>query len=80
MPASSIRDLVVHDDDVIAATHGRGFWVLDDIEPLRQLRPMSEVTIFKPQHAMRVRWNKNTDTPLPPSQKRRIERKDLART
>jgi len=37
MPASSIRDIVVHDDDVIAATHGRGFWILDDIEPLRQI-------------------------------------------
>jgi hypothetical protein len=68
MPASSIRDLVVHDDDVIAATHGRGFWVLDDIEPLRQLHPMSEPMVFKPQHALRIRWNKNTDTPLPPDE------------
>jgi photosystem II stability/assembly factor-like uncharacterized protein len=68
MPASSIRDLVVHDDDVIVATHGRGFWVLDDIEPLRQLHAMSEATLFKPQHAWRVRWNKNTDTPLPPDE------------
>jgi len=39
MPASSIRDLAVHGDDVIAATHGRGFWILDDIEPLRQIHP-----------------------------------------
>jgi photosystem II stability/assembly factor-like uncharacterized protein len=68
MPASSIRDLVVHDDDVIAATHGRGFWVLDDIEPLRQLHPTSEPMVFKPQHALRIRWNKNTDTPLPPDE------------
>ena len=37
MPASSIRDLIVHDDDLIVATHGRGFWILDDITPLRQL-------------------------------------------
>jgi len=68
MPASSIRDLVVHGDDVIAATHGRGFWILDDIEPLRQLRAMSEATLFKPQKAMRIRWNKNTDTPIPPDE------------
>jgi len=69
MPASSIRDLVVHEDDVIVATHGRGFWILDDIEPLRQMRSrISEPTLFKPQHALRVRWNKNTDTPLPPDE------------
>ncbi len=63
MPASSIRDLVVHEDDVAVATHGRGFWILDDIEPLRQIR--STATLLKPQRAWRVRWNKNTDTPLP---------------
>ena len=38
MPASSIRDLVLKDDDVVVGTHGRGFWILDDIEPLRQAR------------------------------------------
>ena len=67
MPASSIRDLAIHDDDLIAATHGRGFWILDDIEPLRQ--PISgDVALFKPATAYRVRWNKNTDTPLPPDE------------
>jgi len=69
MPASSIRDITVHDDDVIAATHGRGFWILDDIEPLRQLRGrVAEALLFKPQRAWRIRWNKNTDTPLPPDE------------
>ncbi|MBV8543493.1 MAG: glycoside hydrolase, partial [Acidobacteria bacterium] len=69
MPASSIRDIAVHDDDVIAATHGRGFWILDDIEPLRQIQArLSAVTLFKPQRALRIRWNKNTDTPLPPDE------------
>ena len=38
MPATSIRDLIVKGDDLIAATHGRGFWILDDITPLRQLK------------------------------------------
>ena len=37
MPATSIRDLVIKDDDVVAGTHGRGFWILDDIMPLRQI-------------------------------------------
>jgi photosystem II stability/assembly factor-like uncharacterized protein len=61
MPASSIRDLVVHEDDVVVATHGRGFWILDDIEPLRQPPQL----LYKPQRAWRFRWNKNTDTPIP---------------
>src|SRR5579885_2106135 len=37
MPASSVRDVIVHGDDLIAATHGRCFWILDDITPLRQI-------------------------------------------
>ncbi|HEV7237784.1 MAG TPA: glycoside hydrolase [Thermoanaerobaculia bacterium] len=63
MPATSIRDLVVHQDDVAVATHGRGFWILDAIEPLRQAK--SKDVLLKPQRAWRFRWNKNTDTPLP---------------
>jgi hypothetical protein len=65
MPASSIRDLALHGDDLIAGTHGRGFWVLDDIEPLRQI---GATNLLKPQVAIRYRWNKNTDTPLPPDE------------
>ncbi|HWW59771.1 MAG TPA: glycoside hydrolase, partial [Thermoanaerobaculia bacterium] len=69
MPATSIRDLIVHDDDVAIATHGRGFWILDDIEPLRQLGgALNDVHLFKPQRAWRYRSNKNTDTPLPPDE------------
>ena len=37
MPATSVRDLVIKDDDLVIGTHGRGFWILDDITPLRQL-------------------------------------------
>ena len=37
MAASSVRDIIVKDDDLVAATHGRGFWILDDITPLRQI-------------------------------------------
>src|SRR6185503_7960901 len=70
MPASSIRDLVIHDDDLVLGTHGRGFWILDDIEPLRQINQakMQQSFVFKPQVATRVRWNNNTDTPLPPDE------------
>ncbi|HZV03598.1 MAG TPA: hypothetical protein VE999_00780, partial [Gemmataceae bacterium] len=68
MPATSIRDLVVHNDDVVVGTHGRSFWILDDITPLRQIDSQvadAEAFLFKPQLAYRVRNNLNTDTPLP---------------
>ncbi|HEY4150320.1 MAG TPA: hypothetical protein VGM41_15380 [Chitinophagaceae bacterium] len=68
MPPTSIRDLVIKDDDIVAGTHGRSFWILDDITPLRQIA-RSEVTgslfLYKPQTALRIRWSMYTDTPLP---------------
>ncbi|HZD93759.1 MAG TPA: glycoside hydrolase, partial [Candidatus Sulfotelmatobacter sp.] len=69
MAASSVRDVIIKNDDLVAATHGRGFWILDDITPLRQLDQKvvsADAFLFKPQTATRVRWNMNTDTPLPP--------------
>jgi photosystem II stability/assembly factor-like uncharacterized protein len=69
MAASSVRDVIIKDDDLVAATHGRGFWILDNITPLRQFdQKVTSVDafLFKPQTAIRVRWNMNTDTPLPP--------------
>jgi photosystem II stability/assembly factor-like uncharacterized protein len=69
MPATSIRDLIINDDDLVVATHGRGFWILDDVEPLRQYQPsLPPVHLFKPAPAVRARWNTNTDTPLPPDE------------
>jgi photosystem II stability/assembly factor-like uncharacterized protein len=71
MPASSIRDLAIKDDDLAAGTHGRGFWILDDITPLRQLNAEAAgaaAFLYKPETAIRVRWNMNTDTPLPPDE------------
>jgi photosystem II stability/assembly factor-like uncharacterized protein len=70
MPATSIRDLVIKDDDIVIGTHGRSFWILDNITPLRQLKvnAQKETTLYKPQQAIRVRWNMNTDTPLPPEE------------
>ncbi len=69
MPATSIRDLVVHRDDVVVGTHGRSFWILDDITPLRQLNSQiaeAPAMLFKPQVAYRIPRNQNTDPPLPP--------------
>jgi photosystem II stability/assembly factor-like uncharacterized protein len=69
LPASSVRDLMIKHDDLIVATHGRGFWALDNLTPLRQLsRNQRENLLFKPQTALRVRVNLNTDTPLPPDE------------
>ncbi len=71
MPATSVRDVIIKNGDLIAATHGRGFWILDDITPLRQFAPDTtggSGFLFKPQMAYRVRWNTNSDTPLPPDE------------
>jgi len=66
MPATSIRDLVFKDADVVVGTHGRSFWILDDIAPLRQLTTaVADATLYKPEPAVRVRWDMNPDTPLP---------------
>jgi photosystem II stability/assembly factor-like uncharacterized protein len=69
LPHTSMRDLAIHGDDLIVGTHGRSFWILDDITPLRQLSAdvsRAPVTLFAPHEAIRFRWNRNTDTPLPP--------------
>jgi photosystem II stability/assembly factor-like uncharacterized protein len=71
MGSSSVRDLTIKDDDLIAATHGRGFWILDDITPLRQISASTAdapAALFSPAPAWRVRWNTNSDTPLPPDE------------
>ena len=69
MPATSIRDLLIKDDDLAVATHGRGFWILDDIAALRQLdeRVLEQrAFLFASEPALRIHWNSNSDTPLPP--------------
>ena len=70
LPRTSVRDVVVHGDDLVIGTHGRGLWIMDDITPLRQAStaPAQSVMLFKPQIAYRVRRNQNTDTPLPPEE------------
>jgi len=71
LPHTSMRDLWIHDDDLIVATHGRSFWILDDITPLRQMDASAAqpgARLFNPAPAYRVRPDTNTDTPLPPDE------------
>jgi photosystem II stability/assembly factor-like uncharacterized protein len=68
LPRTSVRDLEVHGDDLVVATHGRGFWVLDDLAPVRQMSGAgtdSATRLFKPSTAIRVRAAGFTGTPLP---------------
>jgi photosystem II stability/assembly factor-like uncharacterized protein len=68
LPHTSMRDLLVKDDDLIVATHGRSFWVLDDVAPLREMAAdagRKTPLLFAPAAAWRVRRDTNTDTPLP---------------
>ena len=71
LPHTSMRDLAVHGHDLIVATHGRAFWILDDISPLRQFSPKlasSEATLLEPTPALRVKRSTGTDTPIQPDE------------
>lgn len=73
MPAISIRDLIIKDDDVAVGTHGRGLWILDNSTALRQwsaATATASATLFKPAVATRVRYSMYTDTPVPPDEVR----------
>jgi photosystem II stability/assembly factor-like uncharacterized protein len=57
MPATSIRDLVVKENDLVIGTHGRSIWILDDIAPLREIKKaVNNDFLYKPSQAFRVRW------------------------
>ncbi|MBA3640204.1 MAG: glycoside hydrolase, partial [Acidobacteria bacterium] len=71
MPASSVRDLVIKDDDLVIGTHGRSIWIMDNIAPLRQVAEAATAKsgfLVPPPVATRVRWNMFSDTPLPPEE------------
>jgi photosystem II stability/assembly factor-like uncharacterized protein len=71
LPHTSMRDLWIHDNDLIVATHGRSFWILDDIAPLREAAASfaaADAHLFTPAPAYRVQRDTNTDTPLPPDE------------
>jgi photosystem II stability/assembly factor-like uncharacterized protein len=71
MPVTSVRDIVVHADDVAVATHGRGFWVLDQMPALRQIAAQgtqivsSNAYLFKPGETYAIRQGSQNGTPLP---------------
>jgi photosystem II stability/assembly factor-like uncharacterized protein len=68
LPACSVRDLVVHGDDLAIATHGRSFWILDDITPLRQANAgvaSSSAWLYQPAKAIRTSHEGFLGTPLP---------------
>jgi photosystem II stability/assembly factor-like uncharacterized protein len=71
LPHTSMRDLAIHGEDLILATHGRSFWVLDDISPLRQFTAKvaaDEATLLKPAAAVRAKRSTETDTPIQPDE------------
>jgi photosystem II stability/assembly factor-like uncharacterized protein len=75
LPVTSVRDLAIHDSklqgsDLIAATHGRSFWVLDDIAALRQAAQVGDAAayLYKPGPAVRVDNDEFLGTPLPPEE------------
>ena len=68
LPVSPIHDLVVKDDDLVVATHGRSFWVLDDITPLRQVNAQSaqqDAILYAPQVALRLHYPTDIDKRQP---------------
>jgi len=71
MPVTSVRDIVVHDDDLAVATHGRGFWILDQMQPLRQLAARgneiesAKAYLFVPGETWAMNQGSQNGTPLP---------------
>ncbi len=70
LPTTVVSDLTVHEADVVISTYGRGFWILDDVAPLRQARTALASTgpahFYKPEPVSRARWDNTQDTPVPP--------------
>jgi hypothetical protein len=69
LPVSSVRDIVVKDDDLVVATHGRGFWILDNLASLRQAAPEvrdGDAWLYRPARAVRILNDVFPGTPLPP--------------
>jgi photosystem II stability/assembly factor-like uncharacterized protein len=71
LPVSSIRDLVIHGDDLVIATHGRSCWILDNFTPLRQVADAGKADaawLYRPAAAIRVDNDDFVGTPLPPEE------------
>jgi hypothetical protein len=68
LPVTSVRDLVVHENDLVIATFGRSFWILDDVTPLRQMDShvaAADSWLFRPQAAIRMRRGSDQGSPVP---------------
>ena len=65
LPVTSVRDIDVHDNDLVIATHGRAFWIMDDVTPLRHAAPATGPFLFPPATAVRYRAAGFTGTPMP---------------
>jgi photosystem II stability/assembly factor-like uncharacterized protein len=71
LPVTSVRDLIVHGDDLVIATHGRSFWILDDITPLRQAAQHAQSAsafLYRPEITVRVDNDAFPGTPIPPEE------------
>jgi photosystem II stability/assembly factor-like uncharacterized protein len=71
LPTASVRDLTIHGDDLVIATHGRAFWILDNITPLRQIRAHADSAkprLYKPATAVRVDNDVFLGSPFPPEE------------
>jgi photosystem II stability/assembly factor-like uncharacterized protein len=71
LPVTGVRDLAIHGDDLIAATFGRSFWILDNITPLRQVQPARSASgawLYSPATAVRVDNDTFSGTPIPPEE------------
>src|SRR5262249_6609839 len=70
LPTTVVSDLTIKDSDVVISTYGRGFWILDNVSPLRQARNVTGAGaspyFFKPEPASRARWDNTQDTAVPP--------------
>jgi len=71
LPVTAVHDLVIHGDDLVIATHGRSFWILDDITPIRQAATATKAGtswLYQPATAMRVDNDSFAGSPLPPEE------------
>ena len=71
LPVTSVRDLTIHGDDLVIATHGRSFWILDNVTPLRQALEAGGASgpwLYRPATAVRIDNDSFSGTPIPPEE------------
>jgi photosystem II stability/assembly factor-like uncharacterized protein len=68
LPVTSVRDITIHGDDLVVATFGRSFWILDNITPLRQIDSSANTQLFQPATTIRIDSDVFLGSPLPPEE------------